>query len=205
MVEVKLMSQLLVALRQSALAPLLADSTPDLITLVSSSLKGISEKYGKASQKYISGWKKVTSVLAEIQENFGTEGLFHVLLVDGVAESKGMIRERRAVQPRDYTSSSSHCFASLESCNNATTSCNGQGTCSLIKESGVRSDTHWRLLALFFWSHLNFKMISNAQPSFPSPLRPTSATAASATLTTLEIPASSSTLLPPSTSSSGSP
>ena len=67
MVEMKLMANLLSTLSNSELAALLTDASPDFIVLVSTSLNTIREKYGENSQKYLLGWKKVSTLLAEVQ------------------------------------------------------------------------------------------------------------------------------------------
>ena len=61
------MANLLSTLSNSELAALLTDASPDFIVLVSTSLNTIREKYGENSQKYLLGWKKVSTLLAEVQ------------------------------------------------------------------------------------------------------------------------------------------
>jgi len=148
LLEMNVLSNLLETLKSSDVGSLLGDSSPDFITFASSSLKGLSEKYGETSDQYKTGVSIFYSTMKKVQSQFNTmfeqQGAFELLFVNGKEETVPLFRERRSIVKRDYLNIAAPCYDTPETCMNATNSCSNatQSTCVYVKR--VNNDDCWR-------------------------------------------------------------
>jgi len=149
LLEMKALSTLLQVLQNSDVASLLKDDAPDFITFVSSSLKGLSFKYGESSIQYQTAQSVFFSTLKKVQEQFNTmfeqQGLLELLLVNGGEDESVLLnRERRHIVKRDYLNIAAPCYDTKESCENSTSHCSNTtgSVCVYVRPNG--NDDCWR-------------------------------------------------------------